>query len=138
MTIDLRTKYRTVEGLEVRLYALDGMEPFPIHGALLHGTDWHPWTWTKDGKASYNNTVKMTRYDLVPEYDGKYLKSMKELLQEFPGAKFDTWGQLCCSTWDTDMRCHKIHPTFFEYLGGLVGDVPASMKKYILQEWIRG
>ncbi len=49
--IDPKKKYRTRDGREVRIYAVDGGGDFPNHGAYHHpdGT-WVPCQWVPSGK----------------------------------------------------------------------------------------
>jgi len=58
--IDINKKYRTRDGREVRIYATDGAECLPVHGAIKWVTGkgwkpdiagWRPCSWTKNGKA---------------------------------------------------------------------------------------
>jgi hypothetical protein len=58
--IDINKKYRTRDGREVRIYAMDGAECLPVHGAIKWVTGkgwepdiagWRPCSWTKNGKA---------------------------------------------------------------------------------------
>lgn len=48
--IDLKKEYRTRDGHEVRIYAVDGNGRHPIHGAYLEGMIWWPDAWTPAGK----------------------------------------------------------------------------------------
>jgi len=52
MTIDINKKYRSRDGYEVRLYAVDGGRNKDIvHGAVRYPVEgWHPHTWTAKGK----------------------------------------------------------------------------------------
>ena len=53
---DINKKYTTRDGKEVRIYAMDGVGLYPIHGAFLNSegsTDDKGWsfgTWTIDGR----------------------------------------------------------------------------------------
>ena len=47
--IDINKKYRTRDGREVRIYALDGDEPRPVHGAFKSPTGWVVSCWRQDG-----------------------------------------------------------------------------------------
>ena len=47
--IELNKKYRTRDGREVRIYAVDGGGPFPVHGAYKVGGDWYSEQWPKNG-----------------------------------------------------------------------------------------
>ncbi len=47
--IDPNKKYRTIEGREARIYAVDAGGVFPIHGAVLEGCAWLTRAWTCTG-----------------------------------------------------------------------------------------
>jgi hypothetical protein len=47
--IDINKKYRTRDGREVRIYAVDGDEPRPVHGAHKSQTGWVLSCWKEDG-----------------------------------------------------------------------------------------
>jgi len=47
--IDINKKYCTRNGREVRIYAVDGDEPRPVHGAVKSQTGWVVSHWPKDG-----------------------------------------------------------------------------------------
>ena len=47
--IDINKKYRTRDGHEVRIYAVDGGEPRPVHGAVKSQAGWVVSHWPKDG-----------------------------------------------------------------------------------------
>ena len=48
--IDKNKQYRTRQGQEVRIYAVDGDEEMPIHGAILTKHGWKVNSWARDGK----------------------------------------------------------------------------------------
>ena len=47
--IDFNKKYRTRDGREVRIYALDGGGNYPVHGAFKSHTGWVVRHWPQDG-----------------------------------------------------------------------------------------
>ena len=47
--IDINKKYRTRDGREVRIYALDGGGNYPVHGAFKSDTGWVVRHWPQDG-----------------------------------------------------------------------------------------
>ena len=59
--IDINKKYRTRDGHEVRIYALDGNEPRPVHGAFKSQTGWVGSCWQRDGV----QMVHAGPYDLI-------------------------------------------------------------------------
>lgn len=48
--IDKNKQYRTRQGQEVRIYATDGDEDMPVHGAILTKHGWKVNSWARDGK----------------------------------------------------------------------------------------
>jgi hypothetical protein len=48
--------YRTRDGREVRIYATDGNELFPIHGAVKVKDAWSIELWDRNGKTSSGST----------------------------------------------------------------------------------
>ena len=61
--IDINKKYRTRDGREARVYAIDGNGPYPVHGAIKWEKGWKTENWTADGK--YSTTVIDRHLDLV-------------------------------------------------------------------------
>lgn len=49
MTISMDKQYRTRDGREVRIYAIDGKRPYPIHGAYFFDGEWILCRWYADG-----------------------------------------------------------------------------------------
>jgi len=49
MEISKDKQYKTREGLEVRIYATDGVGPSPVHGAVLEPNGWVAEDWTPEG-----------------------------------------------------------------------------------------
>lgn len=54
--IDITKKYRTPDGREVRIYAVDGADDFPVHGAIkdLNEAVWRSHCWNSDGFSVYS------------------------------------------------------------------------------------
>ena len=48
--IDPKKQYRTRDGREVRIYAVDGDDEMPIHGAVLTSHGWKVNSWQRSGK----------------------------------------------------------------------------------------
>lgn len=56
--IELGKQYKTRDGREVRIYAVDGGGHRPIHGAIREGQEWVAYTWLHDGVAGLHcNTL---------------------------------------------------------------------------------
>ena len=47
--ININKKYRTRDGREVRIYAVDGALPYSVHGAVKHGDSWISKDWADNG-----------------------------------------------------------------------------------------
>jgi hypothetical protein len=47
--IDIKKKYCTRDGREVRIYATDGADKYPVHGSIKYETGWELFTWQLDG-----------------------------------------------------------------------------------------
>lgn len=48
--ISMDKKYKTRDGREVRIYAVDGAEPYVVHGAIMDGRGWRAeYCWKIDG-----------------------------------------------------------------------------------------
>ncbi len=48
--IELGKQYKTRDGSEVRIYAVDGDEEMPIHGSILTKHGWKVNSWARDGR----------------------------------------------------------------------------------------
>ena len=48
--IDPKKTYRTRDGREVRIYAVDGGGEVPVHGAIKNRDCWTPTVWLPDGR----------------------------------------------------------------------------------------
>jgi hypothetical protein len=49
--IELGKHYKTRDGREVRIYAVDGSGSVPVHGAIKNTYGWEPYQWIKDGRS---------------------------------------------------------------------------------------
>ena len=85
--IDINKKYRTRACAEVRIYAVDGDEPRPVHGAFKSPTGWVVSCWRQDG----------TQLDFGGHYD---------LIELKPRIKRTLWVNLFPHT--TAMFSHKL------------------------------
>ena len=66
MTIEIGKQYRTRGGQEVRIYATDGDEEMPVHGAVLTKQGWRVDSWTLDGKWCQNVTDAIDLVEVRP------------------------------------------------------------------------
>lgn len=48
--INLERRYKTKSGDKVRIYAIDGSDPYVVHGAVLTKTGWEAESWTAKGE----------------------------------------------------------------------------------------
>lgn len=73
--IELGKKYRTRDGREVRIYAVDGGGEYTIHGALLNScNEWEQAEWTRDGSYVFDGGGSH-HFDLIevrPEVTVRY------------------------------------------------------------------
>ena len=77
--IDPNKKYRTRDGCEVRIYAVDGGGRFPVHGAVkLDNGTWRQEEWTLTG--SYNG-----------EKGGHTLPNALDLIEVKPRIQREVW-----------------------------------------------
>jgi hypothetical protein len=56
-------QYTTREGLEVRIYAIDGYGDFPVHGAIKANAVWKQNCWKEDGNS--NGYLFESKFDLI-------------------------------------------------------------------------
>lgn len=65
--ISMDKEYRTKQGDKVRIYAIDGASPYPVHGAILlysvrtNTKEWRDYSWSCCGDSRTNNSI----FDLV-------------------------------------------------------------------------
>lgn len=69
MRIILEGTYRTRDGRDVRIYAVDGADAAPVHGAVKQMGEWRMMSWTTAGHA---NPFCDTSNDLLPAPTKKY------------------------------------------------------------------
>jgi hypothetical protein len=55
MTIDKDKKYKTRNGWDVRIYATDGRDEYPVHGAIYRDNQWQMSQWRDTGSWSFGN-----------------------------------------------------------------------------------
>ena len=66
MQIELGKQYRTRGGQEVRIYATDGDEEMPVHGAILTKHGWKVNSWALDGRWCPNMTDAVDLVEVRP------------------------------------------------------------------------
>ena len=59
MSISMDKRYRTRDGREVRIYAIDAGKIRPIHGAIFKDGEWRMCTWNKDGVNFYGDNLDL-------------------------------------------------------------------------------
>jgi hypothetical protein len=80
--IDKDKQYKTRDGRDVRIYATDGAEEYPVHGAVKNDDVWYLARWKQNGThaGEYDSSndlievkprIKIERWALV-ERDGSY------------------------------------------------------------------
>lgn len=56
--IDKNKQYRTRDGREVRIYAIDGAQPYTVHGAVKRSDGkWHVSAWSPNGNYKLNSST---------------------------------------------------------------------------------
>ncbi len=64
--IELGKQYKTRDGREVRIYAVDGGGQFPVHGAVkFSGTAWTPNEWSETGSHLGDPEFRISDLDLI-------------------------------------------------------------------------
>jgi hypothetical protein len=61
--IDIAKKYKTRDGREVRIYAVDGAGPYSVHGAVKSDGRWCGSAWMPNG--SYFNSGEIDLMDMI-------------------------------------------------------------------------
>ena len=61
--IDITKKYKTRDGAGVRIYAADGIGPYPVHGARATPCGWLAEKWTANGSYAEGTA---SAFDLIP------------------------------------------------------------------------
>jgi hypothetical protein len=74
MKIEVGKFYKTRDGSEVRVYAVDGGGFDKIHGAILQGNNWSATQWNSDGK--WTKALGVTAFDIVSEQEEPKEKKM--------------------------------------------------------------
>ena len=65
MKISIDKQYRTRDGREVRIYAVDGFGKNPVHGAFLTEDGWMGYNWAANGSAYPPWYADGSRTDLI-------------------------------------------------------------------------
>lgn len=107
--------YTTRGGHPVRIYDILDNGYYPVHGATKdENGEWFPTQWQINGVWGYKPC-----YDLVEVKKVIYLKSMSQLLEEFPDAEFDDEGNLDSPSWTIEQVGFGtfLTPKEFGYLG---------------------
>ena len=71
--IDKNKQYRTRDGREVRIYAVDGGGERPVHGAINLDGEWECLVWRMDGRL------------------GEYIETDTDLIEVKPRIKREVW-----------------------------------------------
>jgi len=66
MTIELKKQYRTRDGREVRIYAVDGSGDYSVHGAFLTEDGWTVNSWALNGMWRKNATNDIDLVEVRP------------------------------------------------------------------------
>ena len=82
MQIDIKKKYRTKDGREVRLYAVDGSATRPVHGAYKQQDGWVECSWTSIG------------HHESPDSYGFQPGSVLDIVEARPRFQYTFWANL--------------------------------------------
>lgn len=64
--IDRNKQYRTRDGREVRIYAVDGGTEYPVHGAEWTGVSWRIKSWMADGRLTNQGRTDCDLIEVKP------------------------------------------------------------------------
>ncbi len=99
--------YLTCKGELAEIQSIIIDTDFALRGRVKHRDRWYQEIWDKDGK--YWGDSAESSFDLIePPY---VIKTLQDLLEEFPRSYFDPYGHLIVST------KVSIPNYFFKYLG---------------------
>lgn len=131
MKIEPGKLYRTRGGQKARIYAVDGEQPWPIHGAVLENREWKQYGWWPDGRFD-RNTDNHRHLDLIEEWTEP--KKTKELwLWVFESPKF---GYHTSNEWMSEEQMKQWPNSIGGKLSGykLIGKDPNCVKPLVLEE----
>ena len=78
MAIEMGRKYRTADGREVRLYAIEEKGLRPVHGAILHNNVWVSHSWTCDGKDTPDAHCDIDLIEIKPSAIDQMIEIMED------------------------------------------------------------
>lgn len=85
MKIELGKQYRTRDGRDVRIYAVDGDEEMPVHGAVLTKHGWKVNSWALDGRWCPNMTDARDLVEVRPRIKREFWVNVYPAGQTFYG-----------------------------------------------------
>lgn len=78
--IQLDKQYKTRDGREVRIHAIDGPDSNePVVASILNGNKWCPYTWTIDGGNFHHRPSGADLIEVVPLWEGEVWVRANEL-----------------------------------------------------------
>ena len=97
-------QYRTKDGREVRIYAVDHWGEYPVVGAVLCGTCWVTISWREDGVCSSTNGSNLTLIEVKPRIQREYWVNVYSDLESLPSLvitkkdadNFRSSGRIAC------------------------------------------
>ncbi len=70
--IQLDKQYKTRDGREVRIHAIDGPNPSqPVVASVRNGTTWNLFTWRADGSSYFGLDHESDLVEIVPRWEGE-------------------------------------------------------------------
>lgn len=106
--IDPNKKYRTRDGREVRIYAVDGGGDWPVHGAYMHGDTWRIISWTAAGSV-YSHKTDADLIEVPPRIKRKVWMNVYPGYEHSFSSKHDAEcgkhpGRIACVEIDIDVE----------------------------------
>ena len=112
MKIEMGKQYRTRDGREVRIYAVDGYETVPVHGAIKQEAGWVQVGWRADGNWSgYGSGNAADLIEVKPRIkrklwvnvysDGRTGQLFKEKAE---ADRYSVCGRIACVEIDIDVE----------------------------------
>lgn len=101
MKIEPNKFYRTRSGGKARIYATDGCEEYPIHGAVLLTQGWRLAMWDDNG-CTYHNSLLPATIDLIAEWQDTPIVDWSAM---------PAWCNYVAMNKDGGWYAHAIEPT---------------------------
>jgi hypothetical protein len=98
--IDISKTYRTRDGREVRIYAINNGDSLPVHGAFFDGEEWSIWSWWGTGRCGHNISDDLDLIEVKPRIKRTvWLNIYEREVQHETKEAADKWctdGRIAC------------------------------------------